>query len=206
MPLHASGARDRAEGSTGDEGGGARAWVALGCAMLFIILALLVVVVVPNLLVRQKMVTFEEVAVAALRAYRGAQHTFRRVDRYDKGANLFANPSDGTGFPDLWRVGGPLQAQDGSEMMLVDVRFARAASPETPRDGYWFVDIVADADGPYDFTRDCGLCAVPAVHGETTIHTFVINTDGTVYRKDNGGKPVTVFPDVEKDGWRHAGM
>jgi len=52
-----------------------------------------------------------------------------------------------------------------------------------------------------------GLCAVPAVHGETGRHTFVIDIRNKVYKKDNGGKPVTVFPDVEeKDGWAPASM
>ncbi len=139
-------------------------------------------------------------AVAGLRAFIGAQGTFRREDRYGRGGRVYANPEDGTGFTDLYRIGGP----DGSgrELKFIDLAFARATSPDSSKAGYWFSDIVADSvTGSYDFTRECGLCAVPAVSGGKGYPTFVIDVEGTVYKKDNGGKPVTVFPDVEKDGW-----
>jgi hypothetical protein len=146
-------------------------------------------------------------AVAAMRAYLGAQGTFQREDRYGKGKLLCANPVDGVGFPDLYRVGGPLDEPDGTELKLISLDLARATSPETAWAGYWFVDIVGDAVSGkhYDYTKECGLCGVPAVHGKTGLHTFVIDIRGTVYKKDNGGKPVTVFPDVKKDGWRPVG-
>ncbi len=143
-------------------------------------------------------------AVAAMRAYLGAQGTFQREDRYGKGKLLHANPVDGIGFPDLYRVGGPLDEPDGTEIKLIDLAFARATSPETARAGYWFVDIVGDAVAGkhYDYTRDCGLCAVPATYNETGLWTFIIDPRGTVHWRDNGGEPVTVWPDVQKDAWR----
>jgi hypothetical protein len=146
-------------------------------------------------------------AVAHLRAYLGAQGTFQRVDRYGKGEFVYANPKDGVGFPDLYRIGGPLDKPDGTEIKLIDLAFARATSPETSSSGYWFVEITADGltGRPYDYTRDCGLCAVPAVHGKSGTYTFIIDLKGTVYKKDNGGKPVTAYPDVQKDGWRPVG-
>ena len=138
-------------------------------------------------------------AIASLRAYLGAQGTFERVDRYGKGESVYANPRDGKGFPDLYRIGGPLDEPDGTEIKLIDLAFARATSPETPKDGYWFVDFVSDeVDGPYDFTRDCGLCAVPAVYGETGIHTMVIDLTGTVYRENIGGKALRTYPDLRQ--------
>ncbi len=145
--------------------------------------------------------------IAALRAYLGAQGTFQRVDRYGKGKLLYANPKDGIGFPDLYRIGGPLAVPDGTEIKLIDLALARATSPETNKAGYWFVEITSDAvpGRPYDYTKDCGLCAVPAKYRETALHTFVIDIRGTVYRNDNGGKPVTVFPDVAKNGWLPVG-
>jgi len=148
----------------------------------------------------------EAAAIAGLRAYLGAQGVFQSLDRYGKGKLVYANRIDGTGFPDLFRVGGPLPGytpSDGTEIKLIDLALARASSPQTAKAGYWFVDIVGDAltGKHYDYTKECGLCAVPAEYGETGFHTFVINTEGTVYKKDNGGKPVTVFPDVDMDGW-----
>ena len=145
-------------------------------------------------------------AIAALRAYCSAQHAFHSAPRYDDTRRVFANPKDGRGFVDLYRVGGPLprsDGRDGTELEMIDIAFARAASPETPKAGYWYVDIVADKkDGLFDFTKQCGLCAVPARHGEDGRRTFILREDGAIWSKDNGGKPVTVWPDVEKDGWR----
>ena len=150
----------------------------------------------------------ESYAIAVLRGYLGAQGTFQRVDRYGKGKLVYANYLDGKGFPDLFRVGGPLEEPDGTEITLMSRCFARATSPATAMYGYWFVEITADAFSgkPYDYTQDCGLCAVPAVYGETGRHTFVVDLTGTVWMKDNGGRPVQAYPDVvNEDGWEPVG-
>ena len=145
---------------------------------------------------------YEGAAIAGLRACLGAQGVFRREDRYGKGALVYANPVDGKGFPDLYRVGGPRESETGDELKLIDIAFARATSAESPKSGYWFVDIIADTKaGPYDFTEDCGLCAVPARYGKSGLHTFIIDARGTVYKKDNGGAAVTIWPDSKEDGW-----
>lgn len=142
-------------------------------------------------------------AIAGLRAYLGAQGTFQRKDRYDKGELVYANPIDGTGFPDLYRIGGPLDEPDGTELKLIDLALARATSPETAKAGYWYVEIMSDGitGQPYDYTQACGLCAVPAVYGKSGIYTYIIDITGTVYKKDNGGKPVTAWSDIEEEGW-----
>ena len=147
-------------------------------------------------------------AIAGLRQYLGGQGTFQREDRYGKGRIVFANCINGKGFADLYRVGGPLDEPDGTELKLISLDLARARSPETAWAGYWFVDIVGDAISGkhYDYTKGCGLCAVPAEYMVTGLNTFIIDIRGTVYKKDNGGRPVTVFPDVEKDGWLPVGM
>jgi len=144
-------------------------------------------------------------AVAGLRAFHGAQRTFRREDRYGIGRRVFANPSDGAGLTDLYRIGG-LEGS-GPELKFIDLAFASATSRSTTKAGYWFVDIVSDSvTGPYDFERECGLCAVPAISGGEGYPTFVIDIQGVVYMKDNSGKPVALFPDVQKDGWVPVGM
>jgi len=146
-------------------------------------------------------------AIALLRGYLGAQWKFRKQDRYGRRVLVYANTVCGTGFPDLFRLGGPMpegEAADGADLKLIDLAFARATSPAKARYGYWFVDIVGDAVSGkhYDYTKECGLCAVPAVYGKTGINTYVIDLCGTVYAKDTHGTPVRVFPDVANEGWK----
>ncbi|MHC5053201.1 MAG: hypothetical protein ACYTKD_00620 [Planctomycetota bacterium] len=145
----------------------------------------------------------ETVAVGGLRAYLGGQWTFRKADRYGNGKLVFANLIDGTGFSDLWRVGGPLDEPDGTEIKLIHLANSRATSPETPKAGYWFIEIIADKKtGPYDFTKECGLCTVPAVYGVTGTPTYIVGPVGRIYTH---GTPVRVFPDVDREGWHTIG-
>jgi len=141
-----------------------------------------------------------------LRNYASAQKTFRSRDRYGKGTPVYANPADGNGFADLYRVGGPLENPAGSELELINLALARATSPETTLVGYWFVDITGDAasGGPYDYAREFGLCAVPAVYWRNGINTYVVDHKGTVWQRNTHGAPVRVFPDVENEGWVRA--
>ncbi len=147
----------------------------------------------------------EAAAIAGLRAYLGAQGVFQRKAYYgDEAGKVCANPKDGQGFPDLYKVGEP--EADGGPLKLIDRTFAEATSPARPKSGYYFVDITADADGPYDPATDCGLCAVPARYKKSGVNTYIINFTGTVYYRDNDGKPVTTWPDVEKEGWKPVGQ
>jgi hypothetical protein len=180
--------------------------VACGVGGLLLVAALHFVLVRPYLK-KRRLASNETSAIAHLRAYLGAQASFWHVDRYGKGGHLYANPKDGTGFPDLYRVGGPLDEPDGTSIKLIDLAFASATSPETAKNGYWFVDIVSDKiAGDYDFTNACGLCAVPAVYGETGIHTFIVDLTGTVYPKDTKGMPASIYPDTTKDRWLPVSM
>jgi hypothetical protein len=130
----------------------------------------------------------ETAAVAALRVYVAAQNIFHRTDFYGKGELVYANVRDGAGLPDLYEVGG-------REIKLIDRAFARATGPETPKAGYYFVDIVKGADGrDYDPRIEFGLCAVPARYDRTGRNTLMVDVTGTVYLRDNGGKPVTRYP------------
>jgi hypothetical protein len=138
----------------------------------------------------------------SLETYVSAQRIFRQAERYGTRRPAYANPRDGAGFPDLYRIGGPLKEDRGDEPALIDRAFATATSQETPNHGYWYVDVIAGPDGPYDFSRECAICAVPSKYGRSAVHTYVADNTGAIYVKDNGGRPVTVFPDVEKEGWR----
>jgi len=162
--------------------------------------AVVAAIAIPNLL-SSRTASNEAAAVAGCRAYLAAQGVFQRVDRYNRNMLVYANPKDGTGFPDLYRIGGPLDRPDGTELKLIDLAFARATGPESPKAGYYFVNLEYD-----DYSIDCGLCAVPAQYGKSGLSTFVIDLTGTVYKKDTGGRPVTRYPDVVQDGWLPVGM
>lgn len=137
-----------------------------------------------------------------MKTYVFAQNEFRKTPWYGEDAgNVYANPVNGTGFPDIYEIGR--SGAGGKEPHLIDRAFAEATTPERPRAGYWFVDIVADADGPHDFSKQFGLCAVPAEYSVTGRSTFVVDSAGTIYIKDTKGKPVTTWPDL--DNWLGVG-
>lgn len=142
----------------------------------------------------------ESAAVWKLRRYLAEQNMFHGAALYGRDVRrVYANPDNGTGFPDLYRIGGP--GGDGQELLMIDIDFASATSPDHSEFGYYFVDITGDADGPYDYAKQCGLCAVPAKYGKSGRLTFIVNVTGTIYQKDTGGRPVTIWPDVEQQGW-----
>ena len=149
-------------------------------------------IAIPNL-VASRAASNEAAAIASLRAYLSAQSTFRRTDFYGKGMRVYANPSDGKGFPDLYEVGG-------NRLTLIDSRFAEATSPASAKFGYYFADIEYD-----DYSNDCGLCAVPAAYNRSGRNVFIVDATGTVYQKDAAAlhpgimtgdpvPPVTVYP------------
>ena len=102
------------------------------------------------------------------------------------------------GFSDLFQIGGPGSAN--TAIKLIDLAMARATGPATAKAGYYFVNLNYD-----NYSIDCGLCAVPAKYGRSGLNTFVIDLTGTVYAKDTGGKPVTRYPNITKDGWLPVG-
>ncbi len=78
--------------------------------------------------------------------------------------------------------------------------------------GYWFaaVENFQDTTGAtvkYDpgngrNNSKFGFCTYPAEHGKTGKFTFILNEKNTVWKKDTGGQPVSVYPaDPAKDGW-----
>ena len=144
--------------------------------------------------------SLEAGAIACLRLYLSAQARFARNARYgEQVGRVYANPINGAGLPDLYRVGGP--DSGGQLLEFIKRDFAEAVAAHRPKCGYFYLDIVGDRNGLCDFSKDCGLCAVPAEWDVTGRNTYIINAAGTVYRKDTGGRPVTVWPDVEKEGW-----
>jgi hypothetical protein len=150
-------------------------------------------------------------AIARLLSYRAVQQSFRVEDRYGIGKLVFANPTDGAGYRDLYQVGYP-DAPQGDVLAYIDQDFANAGFFLKRREstwGYLFADIVGDSEGPYDFTGEFGLCASPFSYERGGIHVYIINAEGKVYRKDFSTKypigaevrPVTTWPDVVAEGW-----
>ena len=159
-----------------------------------------VVVVAPPGFIESAMSANETAAPAYLRAYFNAQGTFHRQAWYgEELKGIYANPVNGKGFVDLYQIGGI--GSGGAEPQLIDRAFAEATSPDSHRSGYYFAEIAADANGPYDYTKQFGLCAVPAEYRRDGRSTYIVDNEGVVYGKDNGGKPVTVWPDIEAEGW-----
>jgi prepilin-type N-terminal cleavage/methylation domain-containing protein len=179
------------------------------------IIAVIAAIAIPNL-ISSKMASNESAAIAACRAYLGAQGTFHRVERYDNTALTYANPTDsgGSGYPDLFELdyaGTPTPAA----IKLIDLAFANADSDgqAKAKTGYLFNDIMTDAiHGPYgDFDNACGLFAAPDVYDTTGIHAFVIDLTGTVYKKDAkvagaDAGPLTIYPDMTADAWLSVGQ
>lgn len=143
----------------------------------------------------------ETAAIGALRTYLGAQTQFRRKAWYGEEVGpVYANPWDGNGFSDLYRVGGP--DSGGKLLKMVDRSFAEAVPGGTPRVGYLFCDIVGRAGvGPYDYTKEFGLCAYPSEFSVTGYNIFIMDVTGIVYQKLMNCEPVTKWPDLEADGW-----
>jgi hypothetical protein len=139
-------------------------------------------------------------AINCLRLWLRGQALFAKSARYGKeSGRVYANPVNGAGLPDLYRVGSP--DSGGQPLEFIERDFAEATAPHKPKYGYFYLDIVGGRNGLYDFTKDCGLCAVPAEWNVTGRNTYIINVAGTVHQKDTGGRPVTIWPDVEKEGW-----
>jgi hypothetical protein len=155
--------------------------------------AIVAAVAIPNL-ISSRRVSLEVNAVGSCRAYASAQTMFHRNDwdadgtlEYAEDFVMLNKTKDGNGDP----------------IQLIDTSFANAKGPKgTPKHGYVFYNMKTIAGEKIDWVNDYALCAVPAVYGRTGFRTFIINTNGTVFGQDNGGKPVFDYPaDPTAKGW-----
>jgi hypothetical protein len=160
-------------------------------------------------LARRRIETNESAPIRSVRAYLGAQNSFKREDHYGIGLLVYANPQHGTGFPDLYQIGYGTE-DAGKVLGSVLASFARATPGGVPKDGYYFTDLVGydrqaiddlvrsggypSADWePFDHTIDCGLSATPASYGVTGRNIFIIDVTGTVCQRD----AKRLYPDLE---------
>ena len=160
------------------------------------IIAVIAAIAIPNL-VQSRISSNETAAVAALRTYLGGQNQFHRTDFYDLGWLVYANPTNGVGFPDLNELGGP--GSGGSELQMIDVTFANATPGGTARAGYVFDDLVYG-----DYTIDCGLGAAPKEFNRSGRNLFVIDVTGVVFQQQgadaDSDTPPTAYP-ASMSGW-----
>lgn len=183
-------------------------WIHLGIPVL-IILLLMGVITMPGFGCMERyrqgnIEANESSAIVALRAYVSAQSQFKRSDYYDIGQLVYASPDStqgiGNGYPDLYRIGYKVRASEGTGpvLKLIHMKFANAhcdrGADAKPMSGYLFDDLEGVGGYQYDFTIDCGLCAVPAEYGVTGRNTFIVDVTGTVYQQDTGGQPVRRYP------------
>jgi len=94
--------------------------------------------------------------------------------------------------------------QNGRPVAIISKPMADASGPGgVSWNGYLFVDITGDVNGPYNYKFEFGACAYPANYKEFNGITYITNATGYIYQKDTGGKPITVWPkDLKKASWK----
>ena len=172
------------------------------------IIAVIAAIAIPNLL-SSRMASNEAATTAGMRAFLGAQGTFQRVDRYDINALVYANTSDGSGYVDLFEIGYTGGNPTADALKLIDMAFANASTGiGTAKAGYLFDDLTTDEFGStYDYTNSCGLSSHPGTYKKTGLNSFVVDTTGTVYKRDTGaGDVIDTYPDINGEGWLPVSM
>jgi Protein of unknown function (DUF2950) len=135
----------------------------------------------------------ESRGVGSCRTYCSAQTMYKRNDWDGDGDMEYAS-----------RFTRLITTQDGNgdPIQLLHRTMKDAVTPKKSRQGYFFMDIRTINGKAIDWLVDYGLCAVPAKYGGATRKTFIVATNGTVFGKDTGGKPVFDYPaDPTAKGW-----
>jgi prepilin-type N-terminal cleavage/methylation domain-containing protein len=171
------------------------------------IIAIIAAIAIPSLM-RSRIVANESNAKNSIKTLHTVQATWRNGD------------TDGNGTKDYWTldIAGLYGVPDsnGDPVAQIQVNFARAdggggatyslASIGIPMAGYLYQAMSTDADGN-DYNQDpdsdgtsnsnanlYGVCAYPDNFGATGRQTVIIDQQGVVYTKDNGGVPQDSWP------------
>lgn len=151
----------------------------------------------------------ERSASLSLKALSSAEADFRMNDRdYNKQNDFWTGDVAG-----LYTL-----KVDGERIALIACSIAEAdAHPldplvrnPVPKEGYYFVAMEfdnSDISRPAEYRQDTdgttrkvhnssrfGICAYPAEYGNTGRVTFILNEAGTIWKNDNGGKPILRWP------------
>ncbi len=180
------------------------------------VIAIIASIAIPSLL-RSRIAANETSAIGGLKQMVSYEASWRQTDADSNGKNDYWT-LDVSGFRHI-------KDQGGNEVKYMDLAQARAdAAPKiksftpSPKSGYFYQAIVKDETGkPYcqnsgspQYKGKCtntykfGFCAFPAKYGITGVFTYIVNEEGQVYKKDNGGKPVKQYPseDPMQKGWK----
>lgn len=153
----------------------------------------------------------------AIKSLASAEADFRANDRDwnhindfwtgDVAGLFYVRPNNGEGGPEVALIPRELAEADAAPLKPL-------CPKPVPYHGYFFVILEEDETlkgSPEQFYRQdtlgeprmgkvhntskFGFCAYPAEYGVTGKFTFIINENNTVFRLDNGGKPMRVWPD-----------
>ena len=154
------------------------------------IIAVIAAIAIPNLLAARRN-SNQSNAIAACKEVGSAQNMFHRSD-WDNDAVLEYSLA----FPVLYSQTDAA----GNLIKLISEALSLAIAPATALHGYWFNDITADAtSGPYvvggNQPDEYGISANPARYPRSGRETYIMDTTGTVYARDQGASaPVLTFP------------
>jgi prepilin-type N-terminal cleavage/methylation domain-containing protein len=154
------------------------------------IIAIIAAIAIPNMLAARRAAN-EANAISSCKEIGAAQNLYHRSDWDGDGILEYVTPYS--------RLYSDTDAS-GARLKLISEALALAAVPATPMHGYYFTDVTADAaSGSYvvagNQVADYGICGNPSSYRRTGMNTYIMDTVGTVYCKDQGGSiPVLTYP------------
>ncbi len=163
--------------------------------IVLVIIGIIAAFAIPSLLESQKSGN-ESSAEKSLRTIVDAEATFMKTD-YDQAAN----PGKNFAY-NLANLRDTLDAA-GGPINLIDVLLAAGA-----KENYVFGTIPTyNAAGASDFRHGFAYYAVPAVYPDSGRKTYVLNSEGVLYYKDQGAATVpAAWPDPANDAtWTEVG-
>jgi len=136
-----------------------------------------------------------------------AQHAYRDMVKGTDGRQQFWREDiSGLYFTQL-----PGKSESRLELIELSVALADSAplhraagfGPSKPKSGYWYETLrFEDEDKGLDSNR-FSACAYPATYCKETRHSYIMDNQGRLFRKDTGGRRPVHFPtDPISEGWR----
>jgi prepilin-type N-terminal cleavage/methylation domain-containing protein len=156
------------------------------------IIAIIATIAIPNLMESRKSAN-ESNAIAALKHYATAQHTFLNNNYSNANSASYPNPTNATKCyaPSWQNLGGTIavfQDAAGNNLNLISSAFAHASDIQSSYRGYYFGNIANNSNNisysASDWKFDFGLGAVPAVLGTTGRSAYAVDAKGTILMQD----------------------
>jgi prepilin-type N-terminal cleavage/methylation domain-containing protein len=159
------------------------------------IIAIIAAIAIPNL-VESKKSANESTTIASMKSFVTAQQTYLSNNYAASNAGFYTSANPTKCYAPSWeRLGGtdavgevPGVDAAANNLNLIPSPFADAVDATNAYNGYFFADIVNNADavayGDADWKYDFALGAVPAVLGTTGQNAFAVDGKGTVLMQD----------------------